>query len=294
MESPTSPNSDCSLSLKQVSGRRTSICDLPFFGGCTACVLHEDEVIRPIPQFERGDEAWDPSELFCATDRKCGSKPIEEYVEEVEETTSVGEGEDTLSDTVESNRGQVPPGWVCRKGAPSPLDQDSPLLRELYSFMWIIGELFALKGWSVEHVGGDRFRLNGRCVKLQLLPEGYPHPDIRHLEGTLGFEVAARGSFFSVCDGPLRQPLMDYLLHTGRNESYDERGTENIAIVEGPGKYLDFHIAPTDDRILEMRNAMYQADLRRSASASSRRISALQSEGVKLLGSKGLGPPKWA
>eukprot|EP00971_Amphidinium_carterae_P085310 1687597-Amphidinium_carterae.1 len=30
-----------------------------------------------------------------------------------------------------------------------------------------------------------------------------------------------------VVDGPLRQPLMDYLLHTGKNEVYDTKGLEN-------------------------------------------------------------------
>lgn len=282
---------------QEVEGRTNSLCQMGFFGGCTICTVSEDEIIRPRAEFERVDKHWEPGDLLCSTsDRRCGAKTTEEYIEELEETTSIGEGGDDSISEIESARYQGPPGLIRRNLDGS---QDTPLLRELEALMRFAGEFFASGGWLLEATGGDRFRFNGRGVKLSMRHPGLPPPPFQHLLKATSYETAERAAHFTVCDGSLRQPLLDYLMQTGKNESYDERGTENIAVVEGAGKFLDFNIAGTEDRILEMRSATIQADMRRSATAlhagplggapAGARVSALQTEGAKLLGSRGLG-----
>merc|ERR1711879_590490 len=84
-----------------------------------------------------------------------------------------------------------------------------------------------------------------------------------------------KASRIMVNDGPLRQPLMDYLLQTGRNEHYDARGTENPEAVTGNGRSLEFTHTPysAGDRIEAMKHATQQAEVRRRCSSQPTQVS---------------------
>jgi hypothetical protein len=165
------------------------------------------------------------------------------------------------------------------------------LEEELEAVILGTGNLFERQGWNLMHAGGDRYRLGGRTIKLTLLSRSASPPATAHLVASLSLgpnaaAILERAARIAVLDGSLQQPLFDYLLQTGKNEQYDQRGTENPAGVSGAAKNLEFNIAPTGDRILEMRNALLQAEVRRRAQGGEpTRMSALQGEGGKLLGS---------
>lgn len=167
--------------------------------------------------------------------------------------------------------------------------QDS-LQHELEAVTWRCGDIFITRGWDLKPSGSgeDRYELNGRSVKMQLERLGTYKDSYQHLARDFGLDVAERAARIIVCDGSLRQPLLDYLLQNGQNESYDQRGTENVAGVTGPAKYLDFNSKPTGDRLSEMNMAMVQAAARRQASGNlaGPRLTALQYEGHQLLVSR--------
>jgi len=125
-------------------------------------------------------------------------------------------------------------------------------------------------GFSVSHIKGDQYSIEGRSVRLQLLQNSC---EFAHVTEKFGYDAAKRAAAISVVDGPLHQPLLDYLLQTGRNENYDMRGTENPAAVTGVGRQIDFLVEnPTKtgnpeeaSRIEAMWQATMQADLRQRA-----------------------------
>lgn len=73
-------------------------------------------------------------------------------------------------------------------------------------------------------------------------------------------------------DGPLRQPLLDYLMETGRNEQYDIRGIESHGAASHAGM-LSFMVesqastrgSGDDQKISAMKQATLQAEMRQRA-----------------------------
>jgi len=238
--------------------------------GCTICTVNDSE-IRP-PGIRRIGNAWVP-------DQGVGDS-------EVEDGSYFGESdEDPLDD---GDASQIEDLRTCGGGAPhqptprskrhgasrspahvvSTLDAKSKagerqLEEELEALIWSTGDLFVSRGWDLVHSRDDRYTMNGRGIRLFLLPLGIPAPDSVHLANTVGVDAAQRAGRIMVNDGPLRQPLLDYLLQTGHNEHYDARGTENSAAVTGAAKHLEFNPPPYGDRIEAMRHATQQADMRR-------------------------------
>mmetsp|Transcript_144228 Transcript_144228/g.401921 ORF Transcript_144228/g.401921 Transcript_144228/m.401921 type:complete len:349 (-) Transcript_144228:243-1289(-) len=270
--------------------RRPSCFGGQLFGGCQICTVDDDD-IHIGRGFERLRETWISldTEAFCSTHdrRKAG---VNDLIEEAEESTVGGEdsslegdGTSVIDDCHQSSvakaASSVP--WHARSADEERIQQ------ELAAVMKDCGDLFTAQGWNLVHVSGERYMLNGRTIKLSLLPQGAPLPYFTHVSPSVGYDVAERASRIAVSDGSLRQPLLDYLMQTGQNESYDQRGTENPAGVAGAGKYLDFNVAFSGDRMIEMKHATIQAEMRRRVGGGDiARMTALQEEGGKLLGGK--------
>lgn len=316
MESASSDQS-CSAAAAQSS--------FPFFGACTACApygLEEPDI--GCKGFSRMRKRWSDIE-FCASDapaeeslrrrRKRRGSAAEMAEDDSSDATSVefSGSEDSSGPSAppmaSAKAAATPPGGSPSSSSSFPLFgrrmqqqrlaavesvpvQDS-LQHELEAVMWRCDNIFATRGWELSPIGSgdDRYELNGRSVKMQLERLGTYRASYQHLVRDFGLDVAERAARIIVCDGPLRQPLLDYLLQSGQNESYDQRGTENVAGVTGPAKYLDFNSAPTGDRLSEMNMAMRQAAARRQASGqlAGPRLTALQYEGHQLLVSR---PPR--
>jgi len=156
---------------------------------------------------------------------------------------------------------------------------------ELKSLMWSTGDLFTEKGWEIEHVRShDRFSINGREVRIFVLPPGTPLSDFSHHTRMIGLGTAQKAAHIMVHDGPLRQPLLDYLFQTGTNEHYDARGTENPVAVTGLARNLEFSVpdAALGDRIDAMKHATAQADERRLWSSKSQKERVSNGGGVNL------------
>lgn len=146
---------------------------------------------------------------------------------------------------------------------------------ELKSLAWLTGDLFESEGWDIIQVSGesgDRFKINGRKVRIFLLPEGTPLKDHSHHSRRFGAPTAKKAAHIMVHDGPLKQPLLDYLMQTGKNEHYDARGTENPVAVTGEARKMEFKVPATalDDRIDAMKHATAQASARRRSANDER------------------------
>jgi len=135
-----------------------------------------------------------------------------------------------------------------------------------------IDDLIQDEGWEIEHVRTDRYRINARKVRIFLLPGGTPIPEYGHYTRSFGLDVAQKASMVMVHDGPLRQPLLDYMSQSGKNEHYDARGTENPVAVSGHAKRLEYAVetAALGDRIEAMKAATSQASARRNATHTER------------------------
>merc|ERR1719321_1154147 len=98
-----------------------------------------------------------------------------------------------------------------------------------------------------------------------LLPSIVSQPSYEHLSKHLRNDVVHRASRIIVVDGPLHQPILDYLFHSGINEHYESAGTENTTSPGWLGKALEFQVPPMhpEDRISAMRQAAAQAEYRR-------------------------------
>lgn len=169
----------------------------------------------------------------------------------------------------------LPPKFVAgRSPAEVTIDQ------EVEALILGTGDAFTTRGWELIRHGGDRYVINGRNVRLFLLPTGSPLPSSSHLAGEFGKTAAERAARLTVHDGPLRQPLLDYLAQTGQNEVYDARGTENPAAVTGAARNLEFHVPShvgnSGDRVEAMKQAILQADLRRQKSVSETRSTRIK------------------
>jgi len=178
---------------------------------------------------------------------------------------------ETQSFTLEANRIGGLRGMSSMKGAATADidDLEEDLLKELEAMMDDLcnlrSELFAEKGWEIHHLEDDMYSINDRSVRLFLLPATFPLPDCRHLSNKLGPGTTHLAAGIMVHDGPLRQPLFDYLVVTGINEHYDARGTENPSAVTGYARSLSLSLYDTDDRIDAMRHATAVADMRQRA-----------------------------
>lgn len=264
------------------------------FGGCQICTVDDDD-IRTTRGFDRLRDTWiSLDDGFCATDdkRKAG---VHELIEDAEDSTIGGEdssleGEDSCADenyhsSVTKAAPSAPGLRDASGGLVKGVDED-PLRSELDFIIRHSGDTFAARGWDLVHVSRERYLLNGRTIKLFLLPHGAPLPYFTHISPMFGYDVAEHASRIVVCDGSLRQPLLDYLLQTGQNESYDQRGTENKAGVEGAGKIIDFNVAFSGDRMIEMKHATIQAEMRRIVDEEVTRMTVPQPDRARLLGSK--------
>jgi len=228
---------------------------------------------------------------LCATDRK-DKVGVNDIIEEAEESTigcedSTSDPDDSsLEDSASQAQAEsiVPTLRDSSRWQAKSADEEN-MHRELDCVMRSLGSHFTSRGWDISHVSGERYMLNGRTIKLSLLPAGAPLPYFTHLASLAGYDTAESASRITVCDGSLRQPLLDYLMVTGQNENYDQRGTENAAGVEGAGKYIDFNVAFSGDRMIEMKHATIQAEMRRRVGGGGEfaRKTALQEEGGRLL-----------
>mmetsp|Transcript_55055 Transcript_55055/g.128814 ORF Transcript_55055/g.128814 Transcript_55055/m.128814 type:complete len:231 (-) Transcript_55055:94-786(-) len=149
------------------------------------------------------------------------------------------------------------------KGVASEADY-AEATTELHMELEVLEGVLATHGWSVRHTTGDHWDVNGRDVRVYLLPRGIPKPSVRHIENRFPREVAQQAARIMVSDGPLLQPILDYLLATGQNEHYDHRGTSNPAAVRGFGRNLEFAGMPSD-RLEAMRMASLEHSFRREA-----------------------------
>lgn len=236
----------------------------PFFGGCQICTVEDDDIHTQPRGFERLRDNWiNLEDGFCASDdkRKAG---VNEFIEDADDST-IDDDDSRVEDlgTDES----------C------PSRERDPLQMELHIIQQESGDLFAMRGWDLVHVSRERYLLNGRSIKLFLLPRGAPLPYFTHIASSLGYDLAERASQILVCDGSLRQPLLDYLLQTGQNECYEQRGTENTAAVAGAGKMIDFNVAFSGDRMIEMKHATIQAEMRRMVDEEVARMTAWNDDG---------------
>lgn len=264
------------------------------FGNCQICSVDDGEFKeRGFRRLRGGGQQWvwlNGADALCATDSK-SKAAVQDCVEDVDGTSL---GNDSEDESYAEDNGCPPmavPATVPQHAGANPLvrnAEEDALQREVEALLWNAGDIFASKGWELGPIGGGRYRLNGRGIKLSLLPLGAPLPYFTHIAPGVGFDVAERAARLTVCDGSLRQPLLDYLLGTGQNESYDQRGTENPMGVSGAGQYLDFNVAETGDRLIEMKHATIQAAIRRRAGggAEAPGMTALQADGAKLLEGK--------
>mmetsp|Transcript_12323 Transcript_12323/g.27985 ORF Transcript_12323/g.27985 Transcript_12323/m.27985 type:complete len:249 (-) Transcript_12323:108-854(-) len=124
--------------------------------------------------------------------------------------------------------------------------------------------IFASHDWTINHRADDRWVVNGRSVRLFRLPEGIPKPSVRHIEKRFPPDVAQHAVRIMVNDGPLMQPILDYLLGSGQNEHYDHRGSSNPGAVRGFGRGVEMAGNPSD-RLEAMRLASLEASVRREA-----------------------------
>lgn len=272
----------------------------PFFGGCQICTVDDDD-IQTRNGIDRYRNTWImlDADGLCATDRK-DKVGVNEIIEEAEESTigcedSASDPEDSSLEDSSASQAQAVSSMPTHRDSSrwqAKNADEEHMHRELDSVMRSLGSLFTSRGWDISHVSGERYMLNGRTIKLSLLPAGEPLPYFTHLASLAGYDTAENASRITVCDGSLRQPLLDYLMVTGQNENYDQRGTENAAGVAGAGKYLDFNVAFSGDRMIEMKHATIQAEMRRrvGGGGESTRKTALQEEGGRLLIGKSCNP----
>jgi hypothetical protein len=136
-------------------------------------------------------------------------------------------------------------------------------LQELQVKMRDLQCAFRALGFEIFHVKDDLYSINDRCIQLLLLPMGFPTPSCAHLSNVLDVRSQQLAAGVIVQDGPLQQPLFDYLLHTGINENYDARGTENPWGVTGRARTHTFYAPQTNDRIDAMTIATAQSAIRR-------------------------------
>jgi len=141
--------------------------------------------------------------------------------------------------------------------------------QKVKQYVTALSSVFEKEGWAVEYLQDDHYLVNGRDVCIFLLPAGVPVPSAKGVERALSPAVAQFASRMMVSDGPLLQPLLDYLLQTGENEHYDIKGTENPAAVTGLGRRLEFNTKSKDpnDRVEAMLQATLQAEMRRKVSS---------------------------
>mmetsp|Transcript_43787 Transcript_43787/g.79958 ORF Transcript_43787/g.79958 Transcript_43787/m.79958 type:complete len:274 (-) Transcript_43787:64-885(-) len=139
-------------------------------------------------------------------------------------------------------------------------------------YMLALSSVFEKEGWAIEHLRDDRYLVNDREVCIFMLPAGVPGPQAKEVERALSPAIAQFASRMMVTDGPLLQPLLDYMLQTGQNEHYDTKGTENPAAVTGAGRRLEFYFGNhnnPNDRVEAMMQATMQAEMRRKVSSQS-------------------------
>lgn len=160
----------------------------------------------------------------------------------------------------------------------SPTDEVKSLMADL---MLLRADVFAERGWDVEYLQDDVYCVNDRAVRIFLLPAGIPPPECKHISKVLGAGTAHMAGGIMVQDGPLCQPLWDYLLQTGLNEQYDEQGTENPSAVTGAARNLDcgFPRWGSHERIDAMRCAVVEAEIRQRVAVAAPTPRAAGSDG---------------
>lgn len=160
------------------------------------------------------------------------------------------------------------------KGAYAAVEAPPGALKEEVDWLkYSTGNLFPQKGWDLVSLGGNMYGLKGRKISLYLLPPGSAPSKsyhLSHLRNMFSSEVVDRAAWIIVVDGPLRQPILDYLLQTGRNEEWESLSTQNnLSNVHSIHQNTDFVEAPPihpEDRITAMTFARYHADVRHQAS----------------------------
>jgi len=231
--------------------------------GCTACCAVGDNdvpICINIQQFgldEIGQDGEDWDELFCR-------------MEDMERTeSSPTESEEHYSKLIGNN------GLRGMNNTSEGSRQKADIQEELESLAESTGDLFEAQGWDIVQVSDDRFDINGRKVRIFLLPRGTPLKDYSLHSRRFGPPTAQRAAHIMVHDGPLKQPLLDYLMQTGLNEHYDARGTENPVAVTGEARKIEFEVPATalgsamseDSRLDAMKHATAQAVVRRKSAA---------------------------
>lgn len=136
---------------------------------------------------------------------------------------------------------------------------------ELEAVMTHLLSICEQKGLDIRHIEDSNYSMNGRSVRLFLLPWGTPAPNCTHLNSTLDWRTLHAAEGVIVHDGPLKQPFFDYLFQTGLNEDYDSC-TENLSVITGRARNHTFFVAPYDDRLDAMELATSQSEIRKRVS----------------------------
>jgi hypothetical protein len=170
---------------------------------------------------------------------------------------------DVLFDTVSLDDLLGPVGLGPPTGGLSaPASDVTNIELELEELMENSGDLFDRKGLEINHHREDHYSVNGRSVRLLVLSRNVAKLDLDHYPAILGDSSAEMKNLILVHDGPMWQPLVDYLLQTGKNEFYDSCGTHTNEVV-GAARNIDFTpLAEIEDRFASMKFATAEANIR--------------------------------
>jgi hypothetical protein len=126
------------------------------------------------------------------------------------------------------------------------------------------GDIFERLGVKVTHLNEEHYSINDRSVRLLMMSgsAGTLHLQLDHYPD----EFADMKNIIFVNDGPMWQPLVDYVLQTDANEFYDFHGTQNPVEVVGAARDMSFEpLVNIEDRVSAMRFATAEASIRINA-----------------------------
>jgi len=150
------------------------------FGHCQICSVDDGEFKeRGIRRLRGGGQQWvwlpDGADALCATDSK-SKNAVQDCVEDVEGTSLGNEDSEDESYTEENScppmavPATVPQHEQGYMAFRSP--EEEALQREVEALLRNARDIFAEREWELGPLGGGRYRLNGRAIKLSLLPAG--------------------------------------------------------------------------------------------------------------------------
>lgn len=148
-------------------------------------------------------------------------------------------------------------------GLREPTSSFSNIELELEELMENSGDVFDRSGLEIRHHHDDHYFINDRSVRLLVLTRSAAKLDLDHYPKILGKFAKEMNNIILVQDGPMWQPLVDYVLQTGMNELYDFCGTQNPVEVVGAARNFSFEPSTAlEDRFAAMRFATAEANIR--------------------------------